>query len=99
MMVINDIEPDYSLQMVRISASRGRGGYNMTTYIRDRCHDAENKSVRVCSSVNRDLDCISYRGPHSDRPFHQVIELGQWQFTNTITSVSKDNILWIEREI
>ena len=68
-------------------------------YLRDRDPASSNDSVRVCSSVNRDLDCISFRGPHADRNFHQVIELGSSRVTNTITSVQKDNLVWIERMI
>ena len=39
------------------------------------------------------------RGRGGQRPFHQVIELGSSQVTNTITSVQKDNLVWIERFI
>jgi hypothetical protein len=49
--------------------------------------------------VNRDLDDISFRGAHADRNFHQVIELGSAEVTNTITSVQKDNIVWIEKQL
>jgi len=49
--------------------------------------------------VNRDVEEVSFRGPHGERPFHQVIELGSSQATNTITSVQKDNLVWIERII
>ena len=66
-------------------------------YIYDRCPIASSASVRVASSVNRDIDDISFRGTHADRRFHQVIELGSDKFTNTITSVQKYNLLWIER--
>lgn len=67
------------------------------TYLYDRSpHDAS-APVRVVSSVNRDLDDLSFRGPHGYRRFHQVLELGSSQFTNTITSVQKDNLVWIER--
>ena len=59
MIIVKDISPEYSPHPVRVSASRGRGGYKMT---------------------------------------RQIIELGHWQFTNTITSVAKDNIIWIERK-
>lgn len=38
------------------------------------------------------------RGRGGQRPFHQVIELGSSKATNTITSVQKDNLVWIERE-
>ena len=68
-------------------------------FLRDRCPDDKGKPVRVCSSVNRDIEEVSFRGPHGDRHFHQVIELGSSQATNTITSVQKDNLVWIEREI
>jgi hypothetical protein len=67
------------------------------TYLYDRCPADANASVRVVSSVNRDLDDLSFRGPHEHRRFHQVLELGSSQFTNTITSVQKDNLVWIER--
>lgn len=74
------------------------GGYDMM-YLRDRDPESYGKSVRICSQVNRDVDDVSFRGAHADRNFHQVIELGSAEVTNTITSVQKDNILWIEREI
>ena len=98
MILIKDTEPSEDMKPVRISASRGRGGQNMT-YLRDRCPEDYGKPVRVCSSVNRDIDCVSFRGPHGDRPFHQVIELGSSKATNTITSVQKDNLVWIEIEL
>lgn len=68
-------------------------------YLRDRCPEDKAQPVRVCSSVNRDVEEVSFRGPHGERPFHQVIELGSSQVTNTITSVQKDNLVWIERDI
>lgn len=68
-------------------------------YLRDRDPESYGKSVRICSQVNRDVDDMSFRGAHADRNFHQVIELGSAEVTNAITSVQKDNILWIEREI
>jgi hypothetical protein len=49
--------------------------------------------------VNRDVEEVNFRGAHGNRPFHQVIELGSSQATNTITSVQKDNLVWIEREL
>lgn len=55
-----------------------------------------------CQSISqagkRDVEEVSFRGSHGERPFHQVIELGSSQATNTITSVQKDNLVWIERE-
>lgn len=65
-------------------------------YLRDRDPQSYGKPVRICAQVNRDLDDISFRGSHANRNFHQVIELGSSQVTNTITSVQKDNIVWIE---
>ena len=67
------------------------------TYLYDRDPDSRAAPVRVCSQVNRDLDRLSFRGAHADHNFHQVIELGSSQVTNTITSVQKDNLGWIER--
>ena len=61
MILIKDTEPIADKEFVRISASRGRGGY----------------------------------GKH----LTQVIELGSSLATNAITSVQKDNIVWIEREV
>lgn len=55
--------------------------------------------VRVAQLVNRDLDHISFRGAHAGRNFHQVLELGSHRWTNTLTSISKDNYLWIALEI
>lgn len=98
MLLIKDTEPSADMAKVRISASRGRGGQTMT-YLYDRDPDSRAASVRICSQVNRDLDCLSFRGAHADRNFHQVIELGSAQVTNTITSVQKDNLVWIEREL
>ena len=98
MILIKDTEPSEDMKPVRISASRGRGGQAMM-YLRDRCPEDKDQPVRVCSSVNRDVEEISFRGPHGERPFHQVIELGSSQVTNTITSVQKDNLVWIERDI
>ena len=95
MLLIKDTEPSADMAKVRISASRGRGGQTMT-YLYDRDPDNRAASVRICSQVNRDLDCLSFRGAHADRNFHQVIELGSAQVTNTITSVQKDNLVWIE---
>ncbi|GAY28446.1 hypothetical protein [Prevotella sp. MGM1] len=66
-------------------------------YIYDRYPEESSAGVRIATSVNRDLDNLSFRGAHADRRFHQVIELGSEKFTNTITSVQKDNLLWIER--
>lgn len=48
---------------------------------------ADMASVRVSASRGR--------GGHGC--LHQVIELGSNLVTNTITSVQKDNIVWIER--
>ena len=50
---------------------------------------ADMKPVRISAS----------RGRGGQNATHQVIELGSWQATNTITSVQKDNIVWIEREL
>lgn len=69
------------------------------TYIRDRDPQSQGRPVRICAQVNRDLDDISFRGAHADRNFHQVIELGSAEVTNTITSVQKDNIVWIEKQL
>ena len=69
------------------------------TYLYDRCPEASEAPVRVAASVNRDLDNLSFRGAHAHRRFHQVIELGSAVATNTITSVQKDNLLWIERDL
>lgn len=80
--------------IVRVFAIRGMDKENM--YIYDRCPSASSASVRVASSVTRDIDDVTYRGPHSGRRFRKVIELGSDKFTNTITSVQKDNLLWIE---
>lgn len=91
---IKPIAPPDAQYAVRICAILGRDKENM--YIYDRCPSASSASVRVASSVNRDLDDLSFRGPHTDRRFHQVIELGSDKFTNTVTSVQKDNLLWIE---
>lgn len=66
------------------------------TILRDRDPACAEAPVRICSSVNRDLDHLSFRGAHADRNFHQVIELGSATATNTITSVQKDNLVWIE---
>lgn len=98
MILIKDTEPMEDKQPVRISASRGRGGDDMI-YLRDRDPESNGKPVRICAQVNRDLDDISFRGAHADRNFHQVIELGSSQVTNTITSVQKDNIVWIEKQL
>lgn len=46
------------------------------TYLYDRDPDCRAAPVRVCAQVNRDLDCLSFRGAHGNRNFHQVIELG-----------------------
>jgi hypothetical protein len=81
---------------IRVSASRGRGGVVPMIYLRDRAPESYGKPVRICAQVNRNLDDMSFRGAHADRYFHQVIELGSSQVTNTITSVQKDNIVWIE---
>ena len=68
-------------------------------YLYDRVPESYGSPVRICQQVNRDLDDISFRGAHSNRNFHQVIELGSAEVTNTITSVQKDNIVWIERQL
>ena len=96
MILIKDTEPSEDMKPVRISASRGRGA---ETYLRDRCPEYGGGNVRVCAMVNRDVENVGFRGPHGERPFHQVIELGSSQATNTITSVQKDNLVWIEREL
>lgn len=97
MILIKDTEPNEDMKPVRISASRGRD--YPTTYLRDRFPEYGGGNVRVCSMVNRDVEEVSFRGPHGERPFHQVIELGSSQVTNTITSVQKDNLVWIEIDI
>lgn len=66
-------------------------------FLYDRSPSSCLASVRVCASVNRDLDDLSFRGAHASRRFRQVLELGSAQVTNTITSVQKDNLLWIEK--
>ncbi len=91
---LNPSPPPDTHYAVRVCAIRGRDKENM--YIYDRCPSASSASVRVASSVTRDIDDVTYRGPHSGRRFRQVIELGSDKFTNTITSVQKDNLLWIE---
>ena len=35
-------------------------------YLRDRCPEDNNKPVRVCSSVNRDVKEVCFRGPHGE---------------------------------
>jgi hypothetical protein len=54
--------------------------------IKDTEPTADKAKVRISAS----------RGRGGQRPFHQVIELGSSQATNTITSVQKDNLVWIE---
>ena len=89
------IPPPARTSAVCICACRGRRKDNM--YIYDRYPEDSSAGVRIATSVNRDLDNLSFRGAHAGRRFHQVIELGSEKFTNTITSVQKDNLLWIER--
>lgn len=54
--------------------------------------------VRISASRGRVPINPKDRGQSRGR-FCQCLELGSGLFTNTLTSVAKDNILWIEREI
>lgn len=52
-------------------------------------------SARVCASRGRQLADPTSRARKSEEPWEQVLELGSGQYINTITSVAKDNYIWI----
>lgn len=60
-----------------------------TLYIKETSPTDDFSPVRISASRGRDI--------FGDGTNRQVIELGSSRATNTITSVTKDNILWIER--
>ena len=60
-------------------------------YITDNEPWEDMQPVRISASRGRS----GYKHHHR---FRQIIEMGGSDVTNSITSVQKDNILWIERE-
>ena len=48
----------------------------------------------ICALRGRDIDNPSFRGC-SNANFHQRFEIQRGGYSNTITSVGKDNLLWI----
>ena len=49
---------------------------------------------KICALRGRDIDNPSSRGC-SNASFHQRFEIQRGLYSNTITSVGKDNLLWI----
>ena len=54
--------------------------------------------VRISASRGRNPSSPKKRA-RSGETFLQFVEIGSGVFTNTITSVSKDNWLWIEKDL
>ena len=48
----------------------------------------------ICALRGRDIDNPSFRGC-SNANFHQRFEIQRGGYSNTITSVGKDNLLWV----
>lgn len=65
-------------------------------YVRDVRPSDSSSSVRISASRGRNPSSPKKR-TRSGETFMQFIELGSGVVTNTITSVSKDNWLWIEK--
>ena len=67
-------------------------------YVRD-VHSSDSSSpVRISAGRGRNPSFPKKRA-RSGETFVQFVEIGSGVVTNTITSVSKDNWLWIEKDL
>lgn len=66
-------------------------------YVRDVRSSDSSSPVRISASRGRNPSFPKKRA-RSGEMFVQFVEIGSGVVTNTITSVSKDNWLWIERD-
>ena len=66
-------------------------------YVRDVRSSDSSSPVRISASRGRNPSFPKKRA-RSGEMFVQFVEIGSDVVTNTITSVSKDNWLWIERD-
>ena len=67
-------------------------------YVRDVRPSDSSSSVRISASRGRNPLSPKKR-VRSGETFVQFVEIGSGVVTNTITSVSKDNWLWIEKDL
>ena len=67
-------------------------------YVRDVRSSDSSSPVRISASRGRNPSFPKKRA-RSGEMFVQFVEIGSGVVTNTITSVSKDNWLWIERDL
>ena len=67
-------------------------------YVRDVRPSDSSSSVRISASRGRNPLSPKKR-VRSRETFVQFVEIGSGVVTNTITSVSKDNWLWIEKDL
>lgn len=67
-------------------------------YVRDVRSSDSSSPVRISASRGRN-PLSSKKRVRSGELFMQFVELGSGVVTNTITSVSKDNWLWIEKDL
>jgi len=67
-------------------------------YVRDVRSSDSYSPVRLSASRGRNPSFPKKRA-RSGETFVQFVELGSGVVTNTITSVSKDNWLWIEKDL
>lgn len=67
-------------------------------YIRDVRSSDSYSPVRISASRGRNPSFPKKRA-RSGETFVQFVEIGSGVVTNTITSVSKDNWLWIEEDL
>lgn len=71
---------------------------NSVLYIRDVLPSASYCAIRISACRGRNPLEPTRRSRAGER-FSQFIEIGSGMVTNTITSVDKDNWLWIERDL
>lgn len=67
-------------------------------YVRDVRSSDSSSPIRISASRGRNPSFPKKRA-RSGELFMQFVELGSGVVTNTITSVSKDNWLWIEKDL
>lgn len=67
-------------------------------YVRDVRSSDSSSPVRISASRGRNPS-FPKKGARSGETFVQFVEIGSGVVTNTITSVSKDNWLWIEKDL
>lgn len=67
-------------------------------YVRDVRSSDSSLPIRIGASRGRNPSSPKKRA-RSGETFVQFVEIGSGVVTNTITSVSKDNWLWIEKDL